>query len=87
MDSTKLQDLIFASEDVHTCDMKNNHNQATIKRLLPKLVEALKEIAPEVKCSGCDGRGFLTGATSCEVHTRGKCPDCKGTGQKYLLEV
>jgi len=88
MNANKLQDLILAMEDAGKWDLKDVRNQAMLTRLVPKLVETLKEVGLEVKCDNCSGRGYLTGTTGGEIQTRGKCPKCKGTGSKYFfLEV
>jgi RecJ-like exonuclease len=88
MNATKLQDLILATEGMDTWDLKDSKNRSRVARLTPKLIKALKEVALEVKCEECHGRGFITGATSSPVYTRGKCDVCKGTGNKYFfLEV
>ncbi len=88
MDANKLQDLIYAAEGIDTWDLNDPRNCKMVAKLAPKLIETLKEVGLEVKCANCDGRGFLTGATGGPVQTRGKCPECKGTGSKYaFLEV
>jgi hypothetical protein len=88
MDTNKLQDLILATEGIDTWDLTDARNRAMVAKLAPKLVEALKETALEVKCPECHGRGYLTGSTAFEGCKRGKCPECKGTGSKYyFLEV
>jgi len=85
MDAEKLQDLIMAAGGIDTWDLTDARNRAMVAKLAPKLVEALREVASEVKCSECSGRGYLTGATGGPVQTRGKCPKCKGTGSKYYF--
>lgn len=85
MDIRKLQDLFMAVEGIESWDLKDLKNQAAIRRIMPKLLNALKEVALEVKCAECHGRGYLTGATGFEQHKRGKCPACRGTGSKYYF--
>ena len=85
MDATKLQDLILATEDMATWDLDDPSKRHHFFKLAPKLVEALKEVALEVKCEECTGRGYLTGTTAFPNHTRGKCSKCKGLGSKYYF--
>ena len=77
MEIIKLQDLVFAAESIT--------NSESNSKLIANLLHALKEIALEVKCTECDGRGYLTGVTAFKNHAIGKCPRCAGTGKKYFI--
>jgi len=41
--------------------------------------EVIRQIALEVPCEECDGRGYLTGATNKKY----SCEKCHGSGCKY----